>query len=160
MNIAGAARVVRLLTREQYGVLLNELLAAERAGSKLAAAYANELPPDCDAWAWLCIIQRNRARNCAVLIHLLLEEGLEPGTRVAGFFDLGLEIRGWSARLRFLTGTQQWSVERIAAHVTRVVSEAGRTALKAMLESHRADLAIWQEELRLLGGVQRPPSGP
>jgi hypothetical protein len=148
------------MPREQYGVLLNELLAGERAGTKLAAAYANELPPDCDAWASLCIIQRNRARNCSVLIHTLLEDGLEPGTAVAGYYALGLGVRAWSARLRFLIGTHEWSVQRIAANVSRVVSEAGRRALKAMLDAHRADMASCHEELRLLGRLQLPRSGP
>jgi hypothetical protein len=67
----------RTMARDEYCRLLNTLLEAERAGAKLLAAYLDELPADADAWTWLAAIQRDEASNCAVLIHLLLEEGFD-----------------------------------------------------------------------------------
>jgi Domain of unknown function (DUF6306) len=96
------------LTREEYARLLNVLHESERAGAKLLAAYGDEVPLDSDQWAWLRFIQRDEARNCSVLIHLLLEEGLEPSSAVGDFHRKGLGIRGWNERLRFLNRGQQW----------------------------------------------------
>ena len=61
------------MPREELGRLLNLLLEAERAGAKLLAAYLRELPPGTGDWVGLHAVQRDEARNCAVLIHYLLE---------------------------------------------------------------------------------------
>ena len=62
----------------EYGAFLNELLAAERAGAKLLSAYLDELPLGSPRWKAIRDIQRDEARNCAVLIHYLLEQGAVP----------------------------------------------------------------------------------
>jgi nitronate monooxygenase len=135
------------MTREEYGRLLNTLLEAERAGAKLLAAYADELPPESDAYASLRLIQRDEARNCAVLIHLLLEDGFMPSTTVGDFYRKGLAIRGWNERLRFLNRGQQWVADRIAAALPRLMHFIGRKPLQAMYESHLANIAICKEQM-------------
>jgi len=135
------------MTREEYRRLLNVLLESERAGAKLLAAYADELPLDSDGWAWLRLIQRDEARNCAVLIHLLLEEGFEPSTAVGGFYRKGLGIRGWNERLRFLNRGQQWVADCIAAALPRLVDFSGRKPLQAMYDSHLVNIAICKEQM-------------
>jgi len=135
------------MAREEYGRFLNTLLEAERAGAKLLAAYADELPADSEAWAWLRLIQRDEARNCAVLIHLLLEEGFEPGMTVGDFFRKGLAIRGWNERLRFLNRGQQWVADCLAAALPQLTQFAGWKPLHEMYESHLANIAICQEQM-------------
>jgi hypothetical protein len=141
------ASVVRFLAKEDYGRLLNELLATERAAAKLVAAYASELPLDSDAWAWLTIIQRDEARNCSILIHLLLEEGLQPSMTVSDAYDRGLAVRGWKARLRYLTRLQQWSAARIACGLSGIRSAIGRRSLTAMRDSLRVNIGVCEEQI-------------
>lgn len=132
---------------EEYGRLLNLLLECERAGAKLLAAYCDELPLDSDAWVWLRLIQRDEARNCSVLIHLLLHAGITPSTAVGGFYEKGLGIRSLRERLEFLNRGQQWVADRIAAELPRVASAAGKSALERMHESHVANIVACAVEL-------------
>ena len=135
------------MTREEYGGLLNLLLECERAGAKLLAAYCDELSPSSARYAWLSAIQRDEARNCSILIHLLLEEGLTPTTAVGGFYGKGLEIRGWRARLEFLNRGQQWVADRIAAELPRLGGFLGRKPLQAMHQSHLTNIRICAEQV-------------
>jgi nitronate monooxygenase len=130
-----------------YGRLLNLLLECERAGAKLLAAYCDELPAESEFHARLSAVQRDEARNCAVLIHLLLEAGIEPTTQVGSFYRKGLEVRGWQERLAFLNRGQQWVAERIAAELPRIANRAGREALQAMYDSHLANVGLCEEQL-------------
>jgi nitronate monooxygenase len=137
------------MERDDYGRLLNALLEAERAGAKLLAAYGDELPPDSDAWAWLRVIQREEARNCSVLIHLLLEDGFEPGTAVGDFYRNGLAIRGWGERLRFLNRGQRWVARTIAEALPRLPGFVGQKPLQAMYDSHFVNIGICEQHLKL-----------
>ena len=141
MSAAGA------MSSEEYGHLLNLLLECERAGAKLLAAYCDELPADSEFHARLSLVQRDEARNCSVLVHLLLEAGLEPTTRVGSFYQKGLHIRGWRERLEFLNRGQQWVADRIAAELPRVSKFLGRRALQAMHESHVDNIRLCEEQL-------------
>jgi nitronate monooxygenase len=127
------------MTREEYGALLNQLLEAERAGAKLLAAYLDELPLDSERWKAIRAVQRDEARNCAVLIHLLLEADMAPGSKLGDFYGRGLALRGWRERLEFLNRGQAWVARRIAAALPRVPNSA-RRMLQAMHESHLANI--------------------
>jgi Domain of unknown function (DUF6306) len=135
------------MARDEYSRLLNTLLEAERAGAKLLATYLDELPADADAWAWLSAIQRDEARNCSVLIHLLLENGFEPSMAVGDFYRKGLAIRVWGERMRFLDRGQQWVADRIAAALPRLDGFSGAKELQAMYESHLANITLCKEHL-------------
>ena len=130
-----------------YGRLLNELLEAERAGVKLIAAYLDELPSQSDAWAWLRVIQRDEARNCSVLIHLLEQAGIRPSAAVGDFYRKGLEIQGWQKRLSFLNRGQRWVAKQIAAALPRLPRSVGSRALRAMHDSHLVNIAICESQL-------------
>jgi nitronate monooxygenase len=123
----------------EYGALLNRLLEAERAGAKLLAAYCDELPLDAPAWYALRAVQLDEARNCAVLIHLLLEAEVAPTPAVGDFYGRGLAIEGWPERLQFLNRGQAWVAKRIAAALPRVPQSA-QAALQAMLDSHLSNI--------------------
>ena len=119
-----------------YPGVLNELLEAERAGAKLAAAWVDELPPGSTLGEKLRAVQRDEARNCAVLIHLLLEAGVAPSLATGDFYRKGLAIRGWPERLAFLERGQAWVARRIAAALPGIPTPQGRRLLAAMHKSH------------------------
>ena len=136
---------------EEYGAFLNQLLEAERAGAKLLSAYLDELPLDSAEWQAIRAVQVDEARNCAVLIHLLLAADLTPTAAVGSFYGRGLAIQGWHERLEFLNRGQAWVAKRIAAALAGIPENA-RTALQAMHESHIANIrsceALSMDELK------------
>lgn len=135
------------MPREEFGRLLNLLLEAERAGAKLLAAYLDELPPGTPDWVGLHAVQRDEARNCAVLIHYLLEAEVAPSMATGDFYRKGLEIRGWRARLEFLNRGQRWVARRIADALPRIAPSGARSALQEMHESHLANIALCEQLL-------------
>lgn len=123
----------------EYGAFLNQLLEAERAGAKLLSAYLDELPPDSFRWKSIRAVQLDEARNCAVLIHLILEAEAKPTPDVGSFYQKGLAIRGWRERLEFLNRGQAWVAKRITAALQRV-PEKDRNVLRAMYDTHVANI--------------------
>ena len=136
------------IAREEYAELLNMLLGAERAGAKLLAAYVRELAPDSALASLLSAVQRDEARNCSTLIHLLLDAGAEPTMVVGDFYRKGLEIQGWRERLEFLNRGQAWVVRRLSAALPRISGNGSRDALEAMRDSHL-------ENIRACGALSR-----
>ena len=141
MNTLATERTMAM-SRSEFGALLNTLLEAERAGAKLLAAYVAELPPNSTAWTALHKIQRDEAHNCAVLIHLLLNAEVEPSMAVGDFYERGLRLCKWSERLDLLNRGQAWVAKRIAEAVPRISEPGARTALRAMHESHVANIDL------------------
>ena len=128
------------MLRDELGELLNRLLEAERAGSKLLAGYLDELSPGSRLFTTLRDVQRDEARNCAFLIHLLLELEIEPSTATGEFYREGLAIRGARERLEFLNRGQGWAAKRIAAALPRVCAAEAKAILQAMHESHLSNI--------------------
>jgi len=135
------------MSREEFGALLNTLLEAERAGAKLLAAYVNEAPPASELQGVLKAVQRDEARNCAVLIHLLLEAELAPSAATGDFHRKGLLIDGWAARLAFLNRGQAWVAKRIGAALPRITDLAAKYTLQTMHESHLANIHTCDDAL-------------
>lgn len=129
------------MLRNELGQLLNLLLEAERAGSKLLAGYLDELSPGSRLFATLREVQRDEARNCAFLIHLLLELEIEPSTATGEFYRKGLAIPGTRQRLEFLNRGQGWVAKRIAVALPRVCATEAKAILQAMHESHLSNIA-------------------
>jgi len=124
---------------EEYGAFLNQLLEAERAGAKLLSAYLDELPLDSPIWKSIRAVQLDEARNCAVLIHLLLEAEVRPTPAVGDFYGRGMAIQTWRERLAFLNRGQTWVAKRLAAALPRVPDTA-RKPLQDMYDSHLANI--------------------
>ncbi len=128
------------MTPEDLHALMNRLLEAERAGAKLLAAYLRELQPGSELHARLDAVQRDEARNCAVLIHHLLECGAVPSAATGDFYERGLAIREWSERLAFLNRGQGWVARKIAAALPELEPGPVRQALEAMHASHLVNI--------------------
>jgi hypothetical protein len=136
-----------VMQHEELGRLLNLLLEAERAGARLLAAYLDELPAGTAQWVGLHCVQRDEARNCAVLIHYLLDVDVIPSMATGDFYRKGLEITGWRERLEFLNRGQGWVAKRIAEALPRIPASAGKTALQEMYQSHLANITRCEELL-------------
>ena len=134
-EVAAAPARAGPMPSDEYGDFLNLLLKAERAGAKLLAAYLDELPPGSLRWKAIQAVQRDEARNCAVLIHLLLEAAVTPTPAVGSFYGRGLAIRDWAERMEFLNRGQAWVARRIADALPRV-PEKDRSILQSMHDSH------------------------
>ena len=133
------------MSRHEYARLLNLLLESERAGAQLLAAYCEDLPPGSERRAWLGVLQRDEARNCATLIRLLREEGVEPTPAVGELYRKGLRIRGWAERLAFLNRAQQGVAGRIASALPQLAPFAdARRSLGGMLGSHLVNINVCQ----------------
>jgi hypothetical protein len=129
------------MPQAEFGSFLNVLLEAERAGAKLLSAYLDELPLDSVNWTRMRGVQLDEARNCAVLLHLLLEAEVTPSAAVGDFYGRGLAMRGWRERLEFLNRGQAWVARRIAAALARVPQTA-QSPLQEMLDSHVANIGV------------------
>ena len=144
--VATTRRAWSAMDGAEYCVFLNELLAAERAGAKLLSAYLDELPIDSFQWKIVRAVQLDEARNCAALIHLLLEAEATPTQAVGAFYDKGLAIKGWRERLAFLNRGQAWVAKRLTDAIPRV-PERARPALREMRDSHVSNIEICEELL-------------
>jgi nitronate monooxygenase len=129
------------------GELLNRLLEAERAGAKLLAAYLDELPRGTGNWVGLETVQRDEARNCALLIDQLLKADVTPSMAIGDFYDKGVAIRGWRERLEFLNRGQRWVARRIAEALPGIAPSPVRSVLQQMHDSHLANIALCQRLL-------------
>jgi hypothetical protein len=123
------------MTAEEYGAFLNMLLEAERAGAKLLSAYLDELPADFAGREAVRAVQRDEARNCAVLLELLRASGTAPSSATGNFYEKGLAVQGWPERFEFLNRGQAWVAKRLAKALPEVPDSA-RAALQEMHDSH------------------------
>lgn len=124
-----------MTTAELVG-LLNALLEAERAGAKVLAAFLNDYDRDTPAWRQLAAVQRDEAKNCAVLIDLIRRVNGTPSPATGPFLSKALAVEGGIARLQFLNRGQQWVARKISEALPHVERGFARDALFAMQESH------------------------
>jgi hypothetical protein len=127
---------------EEIVNLLNMLLEAERAGAKVLAAFLNDYERDTRAWRQLAAVQRDEARNCAVLIDLIRRLKGKPSAATGAFLDKALAVSGRIARLRFLNLGQQWVARKIHEALPRVDQDFALGALFAMQESHLLNIEL------------------
>ena len=137
MGYAGKAELI---------AFLNEMLEAERAGSRvtLRSARAASAGPVANLlWA----IQRDEARWCAMLIRHLKALGETPSAKVGAFYDKAMAIPDLPARLAFLNRGQSWVVRKLKALLPTVRNEALYAELTAMLSSHERNIGLVAAEL-------------
>ena len=128
--------IVPPMPRQEVIRLLNRLLEAERAGAKVLAAFLDDYERDTPAWRQLAAVQRDEAKNCAVLIGLIGRLGGAPSAATGDFLGKALAVEGRAARLRFLNRGQGWVARKIADALPNVREDFVRGALSAMHESH------------------------
>jgi hypothetical protein len=121
--------------------LLNRLLEAERAGAKVLVAYLEEYEPASEAAVKLLAVQRDEARNCAILMGWIRELGGTPSTATGDFLGKALAVNGRSERLAFLNRGQAWVARKIAEVLPDLPPGPLKAALAEMETSHVENIA-------------------
>lgn len=140
----------RARSREDIGALLNVLLESERAGAKVLAAYASDMPLAAEARTVLLRVQRDESGNCATLMKLLSALRIPASRHTGGFLGKALSVRGARARLEFLNRGQAWVARKIEEAMPRITEPAVRAALETMLDSHLANIAACEQLIATL----------
>lgn len=137
-------------TREELLAALDELLEAERAGSRVCLRTAAEVE-DQTLEALVEDIQRDEAHWCAVLTKAILALGAQPTSRVGAFHEKAMAIAGLPERLAFLNRGQGWVVKRLRELLPKVRDDALHGALSSMLTAHERNIARVNTNLGLPG---------
>ena len=125
----------------ELAAFLNELLEAERAGSRVTLDSAREAGSGAVA-DLLTAIQRDEARWCAMLLRHIERLGAEPTATTGAFYGKAMAIAGMSERIAFLNRGQGWVVKKLRLMLPKVRDDGLHTDLTAMLQSHIANIAL------------------
>lgn len=138
--------------------LLNVLLEAERAGAQVLAAYLNDYQRDTPAWRQLAAVQRDEAKNCAILMDLILRVHTTPSAVTGDFLNKALAVNGRVARLQFLNRGQKWVARKISEALPYLEKGFVHDALFAMQESHLLNIEACDSLVEILTASGRRPS--
>lgn len=119
---------------------LNELLEAERAGTRVALDSAREAGAG-RFTDLLEHIRHDEARWCAMLLRHIARLGGQASPRMGAFHGKAMAVEGLEARLAFLNRGQGWVVRKLGEMIPRLQDAALRIDLEQMLESHVANIA-------------------
>lgn len=115
---------------------LQELLAAERAGARVASQSLHQAQQP-QHRALLERIRDGEADSCRRLIACLAHLGIEPGHQVGAFHDKAMAIADMGERLVFVDRGQRWVIRRIAAELPGCADPFVRAELQAVLKVHQ-----------------------
>jgi 5,10-methenyltetrahydrofolate synthetase len=124
------------MSKKELIALLNTLLEAERAGAKVLAAFLDDYERDTPAWRQMSAVQRDEAKNCAILLELIRRAHGTPSTATGDFLEKALKIDGRIARLHFLNRGQGWVARKISEALPNIDDVSMRRALADMYDSH------------------------
>ena len=144
------------MTVEEVLSLLNTLLEAERAGARVIAAFLDDYGRDTPAWRQLAAVQRDEARNCAILIDLIRRLNGVPTAVTGSFLVKALAVSGRTARLRFLNRGQEWVARKIHEALPRLEQDFVLGALFAMQESHLLNIELCDALAEMVEAQPRP----
>ena len=133
-----------ILPKEELLKLLNELLEAERAGVKVAAAYRDDAS-SAPTRALLHTVHTDEARSCALLSKAIHRLGGEPSRAVGDFAERALALDDEPARLAFLNRGQRWVIRKLEAAIPRVDDAEVATWLGEMLALHVRNVLSCEE---------------
>jgi 5-formyltetrahydrofolate cyclo-ligase len=142
----------RTMPDEELIGLLNTLLEAERAGARVIAEFLDDYERDAPEWKQLAAVQRDEARNCAILIDLLRRVKGAPSTATGDFVGKALAVKGRIPRLQFLNRGQLWVARQIGEALPRIRQAAVRDALSAMHDSHLLNIEACDALVEVLSG--------
>ena len=130
--------------KDELIIFCNELLEAERAGSRvtLETAHAAGSGPLAEL---MKTIQRDEARWCAMLLHHIKTRGGTPSSKVGAFYDKAMAIPDLSERIVFLNRGQNWVVRKLREMLSRVRDHELHADLTKMLQSHEVNISLAAE---------------
>ncbi|HVC49193.1 MAG TPA: DUF6306 domain-containing protein [Burkholderiales bacterium] len=128
---------------------LNTLLEAERAGAKVVAQFMESYPQGSEVMIKLRDVQRDEARNCSILLHLVRQAGGEPSHATGDFLHKALAISDPAERLIFLNRGQSWVARKIPEWIPKIADIEIRNTLKDMETSHISNIKICNDLISL-----------
>lgn len=137
-TIAAEATVI-LQNRSELLAALNELLEAERAGSRVCLLTAGQAKEP-ELAALVADVQRDEAHWCAVLTQAILTLGETPSSRIGSFNERAMAIPSLPERLAFLNRGQGWVVKRLRELLPIVRDQELHDALSNMLQAHQRNI--------------------
>lgn len=132
---APAASPTPLLTRAALVDALQELLAAERAGARVAMSSLRETR-DAGQRRLLEQIRQGEADSCRRLNVSLQRLGAAPTRKVGDFHDKAMAIADLAERLVFVDRGQRWVIRRIQTLLPGCEHAVVRAELQAVLQTH------------------------
>lgn len=134
---------------EELVTQLNELLAAERAGARVALKSRRDSPsPVTDEF--FRALARDEASWCSMLARHIANLGGVPTAEIGQFYPTATAISETRTRLGFLNRGQGWVARRIKEMLPRVRSERLHADLKDMLTSHERNIGVTNALIALL----------
>ena len=121
--------------------LLNMLLESERAGAKALSALLDAPDMPVSARPLLQRVQRDEARNCAILVDLLEGLGHPRSSATGTFLQKLLATEGFARRMELLNRGQAWVERRITEALPRIADIRVRKALVEMRTSHANNIS-------------------
>lgn len=130
----------------ELNAFLNELLEAERAGSRVTLESARQAGAGALGDV-MRQIQRDEAHWCAMLLRHLTARGAAPTPKIGAFYDKAMAIADLRERTVFLNRGQGWVVRKLREMLPRVRDDGLHADLNEMLRAHEANIALANETL-------------
>jgi nitronate monooxygenase len=122
---------------------LQELLAAERAGARVAASSLSQTR-DAAQRRLLEQIRQGEADSCRRLTACLDHLGIEATREIGAFHDKAMAIADLDERLAFVDRGQRWVIRRIEAQLPLCGDAFVKDELEEVLETHVTNSAAMQ----------------
>ena len=123
---------------QRLAITLQELLAAERAGARVAARSIDQAI-DVTQRDLLRRIHRGETDSCRRLRASLVHLGLDPGTEIGAFEIKAMTIPDMTDRLAFIDRGQGWVIRRVKEQLSNCEDATVRAHLKAVLDTHEVN---------------------
>ncbi len=128
-------------SRDELLAALNELLEAERAGTKVAVKSLHAIPGDSYA-RLIHQIRDDEAHWCNMLSAEIHRLGGAPSAVTGAFLEKAMAIADPYERLSFLIRGQGWVARKLEALRPRVRDDGLHKALGDMLDNHRLNIGL------------------
>jgi hypothetical protein len=135
------------LSRDELIAFLNELLEAERAGSRVTLESAVQAS-DPATKSLLGAIQRDEAKWCGVLMKAIHAAEGEASKQTGAFHAKAMAIADLSERMAFLNRGQGWVVRKLRETLPKIRDDALHQDLSEMLSRHEQNILLAEAHLR------------
>lgn len=107
------------IDREELIAALRELLAAERAGARTAAACLAQAHT-ATLQSQLSQLHRQEVSSCRALLHCLQHLDAKPGQAVGDFYQKVMALDTFQERMELIDAGQRWVLRRVERLLPRV----------------------------------------
>jgi nitronate monooxygenase len=138
VNSTGSEPGADLISHEELVPALRELLAAERAGARTAAACLTDAHTDA-LQSQLRQLHRQEVSSCRALLRCLEHLGVEPGQAVGDFYQKVMVLDTLQDRMALIDKGQRWVLRRVENLLLRLDDTVLRQHLETVRRYHDPD---------------------